>query len=173
MNPILKNILLNKGILPKSKIYYTSSTWVEWDKSAGVVGDATGLEFTSDGASYLAGKCALAFNPSAKYGVLYNVVSSTYNQFFFIRGYVSNSALSDTIIPKTVGDNKAIFTTSASPTSTLLGFFIVPTTAGEKIKIKNVRVIELPIGSRIDADFTKLTGEQLNIKYPFNKVNRR
>lgn len=83
--------LLEKSMTLKNELNYNRDTWAEWVKSAGVVGDTTGLEFTADGASLRNAMLTYNFKQSAKYGFLFYVVNNTLSTIgnFFCGGGVT------------------------------------------------------------------------------------
>jgi len=146
-------------------LVYNPATWAEWTKGTGVTGDITGLELTSTVSVYVNASMAnLNTKINTKHGVLYNVVS---------KDIVSNLNLTkicgaDAVMPSIIGNNKYVF---ASTSNTILvktfQVFIYEASSGLKIKLKDIRLFELPVGSQIESDFNTMTADQLNIKYPF------
>jgi hypothetical protein len=157
-----------KGRTLKNELNYNRDTWAEWTKDTDVVGDSTGLEFVANGINWRSAKINTNLKPSTKYGVLYNVVSSSITSMFAVMAY---GAFQYTVIPKTVGNQKAIITSNSSITTNAFGLQITLNTepAGNKIKIRDIRMFELPAGSEIDSDFTNLTADELAQKYPYIK----
>lgn len=153
----------------KNGVYYSPSTWAEWSKSAGVVGDATGIDLPTDSHSIVMTGCS--FKPSTNYGILYNVVSSTLtaNDFYVFGGGAGYSFPTSVVAPRVVGNNKVVQSTGASITYNEFLFFALGS-AGKSIKLKDIRVLELPTSSQIETDFTNLTADQLNAKYPFGNI---
>lgn len=159
------------GTVLKNETSYNATTWAEWTKSSGVVGDASGLEFTADGsATKTANLPNTGFKPSTKYGILYYVVNNTVSAGGF--GFDAN-VFNYATLTQTVGNNKKVLTSNASiPTNRCYLYTQVPTEPnGNKIKIKDIRIFELPPNSEIEADFTNATTQPqidaLCAKYPW------
>ncbi|GEM_PF-1846656 len=152
-----------KGMTLKNELNYNPETWAEWTKPAGVVGDSTGLELTSDGVSIIQTTSVFIPKATTKYVVLYYVVSSTLsaNRFGIGSGF-TGSAVS---IGQTVGNQKTVITSQAIPTA--FKFFTAPDTLGNKIKVNLARIYELPPGSEIETDANTMTADQLAQKYPY------
>lgn len=164
----LFNEVTLQGRTLKNELNYNRDTWAEWSKTAGVVGDSTGLEFTANGATPVSAELLnTKFKPSTKYGILYNVVSNTFASDFGTDG----SVFGYVILPKTVGNNKLVRTSIASISTNKMFLYNQLNTepAGNKIKIKDIRLFELPTGSEIESDFNTLTADQLAVKYPYIK----
>jgi hypothetical protein len=154
-----------------SLVAYTPSTWAEWTKDTGVIGDSTGLEWTADGTNFKNGMINATLKSTTKYGVLYNVVSSTLVGNMTMRTWSGNQLVGQSI-SKTIGNNKLTFTTPSGMTDDKIGFYSINTEpSGNKIKLKDIRVFELPVGSQIESDFNTLTVDQLAAKYLFYGLN--
>jgi hypothetical protein len=149
---------------------YDADTWAEWGvKSSGVVVDSTGVEFVSDGNIFQNISIPTNIKVSTKYAILYNVVSSTLQKSLILGS--SGYAIS-TSITKNIGNNKAIATSLATILTNKIIFSTYNTeSSGNKIKIKDIRVFELPTGSQIETDFNTLTADQLALKYKFYGLN--
>jgi hypothetical protein len=153
---------------PRNLLAYTPSTWTEWNKDVGVVGNSTGLEFTADGVNYIDATLSTNAKTSTKYGILYNIVSTTLTGNFSVSSGAGIEAFVGGSLPKTVGNNKTTMNTNASITNNRFHLFTgIAEPIGNKIKIKDIRIFELPTGSQIDSDFTNRTADELNTKYPF------
>lgn len=152
----------------KSEVPYTPSTWAEWTKPVSITGDATGMEITLTGNSYDFASIPTAIKPSTKYGVLVVGVSGDYLNTV---GLDSNATCFSTALTwqHGVGNKKIVATSKATITANYLAFgnFALGVN-GQKAKIKDIRIFELPVGSQIEADFTNLTADQLAAKYTFN-----
>ncbi|MDD3039748.1 hypothetical protein [Bacteroides sp.] len=150
----------------KSEVPYTPSTWEEWSNNSGTYTFASsGVTFYDDGVTFSAIKMTTAIKPSAKYGLLYNVVSNTATGDLIVSG---SGAFSSAAAPKTVGNNKLILNSKATITTNTFIFGLFYKMAGNSITVKDIRVFELPTGSQIEADFTNLTADELSAKYTFN-----
>lgn len=153
----------------KSEVPYTSSTWEEWVKGAGVVGDSSGMTLTSDNLTYIVSKIPMTYKTSTKYGIIYNVVVSTLTGALMYRPWVSADATGQINLSKNIGNNKLTMTTASTLTSTQFGIHIdVAEPLGNNIKLKDIRIFELPVGSQIETDFNTLTADELALKYTFN-----
>ena len=151
-----------------SEVPYTPSTWAEWSSALTTL-DITGAEITATG-SILCGK---TIKTSTKYGFLFNVVSNNLSvpgNLFCGGGitYPFNSATFLTSVGQ-VGNVKGIVISNTGTS----GFvqFNVSGTAGTKIKLKDIRIFELPTGSTIETDFNTMTADQLTAKYLFYGLN--
>jgi hypothetical protein len=164
MTPAKRLIMM--GFKPENMLVYNPTTWAEWTKTAGVVGDATGLEFSELVGSYRKASLTGAFKPNTAYGLLFNVVSSDVTCIFFVSrtGTAFNVRALDTL----TGHQSHIITTKSVIDSNRFMIELGEgTTSNNTIKIENIRLFELPTGSEIEADFANLTADQLNAKYPF------
>lgn len=162
-----------KNTIPKNELNYNPSTWSEWIKPTGVIGDSTGFEITANGSSYVITSIPTNLKTSTKYGYLVNVVSNTISTLSKFN--MANSRTSTNIwnLGTLLGNQKFIDTSKASISNNSLVFAADPTEAnGNKIKLKDIRVFELPTGSQIESDFTNLTADQLNLKYPYGIKNQ-
>lgn len=154
----------NARKLFKNMAKYNPVTWVEWTK-VGVVANSAGIEFTAVGNS--SGSIKLTgttFKISTKYGFIYNVVNNTMTGNVGLDG----SVFSYNMLPKVVGNNKLVVTSNGTITTNQLYIYnqLTTETEGHTIKFKNFRVFELTPGSQIESNFTNLTADQLNAKYP-------
>jgi hypothetical protein len=157
-----------KRLRPRNLLVYNPTTWAEWTGKEGTIGDSTGLEFTSDGTS-IDPKINTALKDNTKYGILYNTVSSTVTTgAWMFGGNSAASAFVDTSLTKTVGNKKLILTTRNPITTNKVQLYLYSDVAiGQKIKIKDIRIFELPPNTIIEADFTNKTADELNTKYPY------
>lgn len=155
----------------KNETTYNRTTWAEWTKTASVVGDGTGLTLTATTPWETATRLT-AFKPSTKYGILYDVVATTLisDVFKIFGGGAGHSFPTLWIAPRTVGKQKVINTTNSivaiSFNNDLL-ICLTSSTITDSIKIKDIRIFELPTGSQIETDFTNLTADQLAVRYPY------
>lgn len=155
-----------EGNTLKNELSYNPNTWAEWTKSTGVVGDSTGLEFTADTTKYVYSYLNVNFKPNTNYGVLLNILSNNTGQHLAIDG--SSGQPFGMNWGTAIGNVKAVKTSIANITLQTFRFAIPPNeTSGLKIKIKDVRVYELPPNSQIETDFNTLSADQLVVKYPF------
>lgn len=160
------NVARILGVTLKNETTYTPSTWVEWTKDNGIAADSTGLTLVSNGTATLYTTLLINVKPSTNYGFIYNVVSCTSGTF----GTTSGGGLpfSNGYLPRSVGNQKVTMTSASSITTNAFKLYIPYTeTSGNSIKIKDIRVFELPSGSQIEADFYHLTADQLSFKYPW------
>jgi hypothetical protein len=159
-----------KGRTLKNELNYNRDTWEEWTKTVGkVVGDSTGLEFTfSDVSPSATAILSTGVKNSQKYGLLLNVASNTLSTK---RLELSNEYTGNYITlvgAGIIGNIKLIFTTQSNITTNQLK--ILQNAYGDlglKIKLKDIRIFELPTGSQIETDFNTLTADQLAQKYPY------
>jgi hypothetical protein len=151
----------------KNELVYNPTTWLEWTKSAGVVADSTGIEWTANGTTSVSATLTTNLKPSTNYGFLYNVVSNT-----LTGNFGTSSSFSFGVLPKTIGYNKYIRSSAAtlSPNNVILYIQVSAEPVGNKIKLKDIRIFELPPNSGIEWNFNNLTADQLNALYPFNST---
>lgn len=156
----------NYTTLLNNEVKYNPYTWVEWTVAgAGSTKGADGVHLVAAGST---DKCEMvtAFKNNTKYGILVNVLATTLNSTFII-GATGAPTVTGTI-PQTIGNNKLVFTTLNPITTNRVTFSCAGTnTDGTYIDFKDIRIFELPTGSQIEADFTNLTADQLNTKYPY------
>jgi hypothetical protein len=79
----------------------------------------------------------------------------------------SSSDIFAGVFSSILGNNKIVITSSVTILHNVLSIYCQPDTAGNKIKLKSIRLFVLSVGSQIALDFANLTADQLNIKYPF------
>lgn len=153
----------------RSEVPYNPTTWAEWSKPVGVVGDSAGVEFTTDGITAKILDINTNIKISTNYVILLNVVSNTLSANLNLGS--TNSPFADTNLVTTTktGNIKLIKMSKSSFSANYLRLYTVANNlSGEKIKIQKFSVLESPAGSQIEADFTNLTADQLSLKYPFN-----
>lgn len=153
--------------VPTNMLVYNSTTWIEWVKPVGIVGGITGLEWTLDAASAMSAYINTNLKPSTKYGVLINIVSNNTNTY--LRMPATQGLLNGVNFTTSSGNQKGVDISPSIITSNVItiknnGFGV----SGTKIKIKDFRIFELPVGSQIEWDFSNLTADQLNGLYPFS-----
>ncbi|HOD02925.1 MAG TPA: hypothetical protein PKN28_06320, partial [Clostridiales bacterium] len=155
----------------KSEVPYNPTTWEEWEKATGTVADNTGIELTADGTNNW-NLVNTNMKPLTKYGLLMNIVENTLEDAgCYSPAYVTTAP---TIVANTgeTGNKKVVFTSRDSISTNKYGFKPGQSAAiGGKIKLRDIRIYELPSGSQIEADFTNLTADELAIKYPFDGLN--
>lgn len=150
----------------KNELNYTLATYAEWAKS-NAIADSIGIEITANSTWSAFSHIATTLRTSTKYGVLYNVISTNLTKplYFGSLGYPFSTTVS-----KTIGNNKFSGTSASSFSINRIQFGLdIAEPVGNKIKLSNIRVFELPTGSEIESDFTNLTADQLAIKYPYIK----
>lgn len=158
---------LNKTVgkaKPKNELAYNPSTWAEWTKSADVTTDATGVEFTLGGYVAITKECVIKAN--TKYCLLLHVVSNAMEA----NNIVTTSITGYSIIiasKGTIGDVKVVVTSSSTNNDKFEIKRYEEVDDGLKIKMKDIRLYECPVGSQIAWDADNLTADQLNAKYPF------
>lgn len=155
-----------KGRSLKNELNYNRDTWAEWTKDPGVIGNATGLEFTN-GETIQRAKCPTKLKASTKYGVLYYVASCDLDHSFIL-GESATPISTTLLLSKDLGNNKVVVTSASSFMVNRIRLYAeLGNTQGKKIKIKDIRIFELPSGSEIESDFNTLTADQLAQKYPY------
>jgi len=148
-----------KGRTLKNELNYNHDTWAEWEGSI-TSRDSSGIVIT-DGAKHIALPTSL--KPSTKYGILTNVISNNFT------GNLNSltSALGAYFICTAgqTGNFKNVVTSVATITTNKVGY--VTGNGTGIIKLKDIRVFELPTGSEIETDFNTMTADQLAQKYPY------
>jgi hypothetical protein len=168
MTPAKRLIMM--GFRPVNILNYNPTTWAEWTKTDGVVGDATGLEFTLNNTSIVSATLNTTFENNTKYLFLYEIVSngliSSVLEIKSKRIVDSYPRIADA--SGGTGNKKIVFTTITSITNNQLiigdGSLI---DNGTKVKVTKLRAYKCPVGSQIAWDADNLTADQLNAKYPF------
>lgn len=161
-----------KGMTLYNELNYNPETWEEWDKTSGVIGDATGLTVTADGVNIITAKIYTNLKPSTKYGYIVNIVKNTVTTGTIPR-FDNTGTVLPAFVPITsgfVGLKKSRQTTPSdlSAMNNKILFAIYSNTdSGQEIKMKDIRCYELPVGSEIETDFENMTADELNIKYPY------
>ena len=157
-----------KGRSLKNELNYNRDTWAEWTKPTGVTVVNGELIITLNGSSSITPSLAANFKPSTKYGILlYGTAPDSAG--LQISNNLTGSYVSLLGMGLT-GNAKQVITTQSSIATNI--FKITNNTAGtsgEQIKIKDIRIFELPAGSEIEADFETLTADELAQKYPYIK----
>lgn len=149
----------------KNETTYNRDTWAEWTKSSGVVGNASGLILTATNGVAVRADLSTQLKNNTKYGLIYNIVLSDLSSLFIFEGYYTGS---QTFLSKNVGSNIHVFTTQSTIISNKFRIQTgINNTTGTTIKIKDIRIFELPAGSQIETDFTNLTADQLAARYPY------
>ncbi len=161
----LKCVVLGRTL--KNEADYIYATYGGWSSSAGVIADSTGLEYTADGTNWRTSILNGVYKNSTKYGMLYNVVSQNITYDLALGGGGEELLPNNTVIPKDVGNQKIVFTTTINIVLNRLFIMLNSPTepAGNKIKIRDIRIFELT-DSEIESDFTNMTADQLAVKYP-------
>jgi hypothetical protein len=150
-----------KGMTLKNELNYTPETWEEWDGDGIIDKDSSGL--TIGGASKFVYVVPSA-KTSTKYGVLLNIVSNDLESNLM----ALTSIMSSTVMvrPGELGNKKIVFMSIAEFVNTRFGFYTQSDEIGN-IKLRDIRMFELPAGSEIESDFESLTADELAMKYPY------
>jgi len=163
------NIKANPSVvsLPhyKNELVYNASTWAEWGKSGGTAADSTGMEYSSDGESWITASVNTSLKGSINYGLLFNIISNSMTLAIGMENYYTGSTV-DLANGGAIGNIKIVFTTQATIIENKLMIYssnLEP--VGKKVKYRDVRLFELPPNSEIEADFTNLTADALMLKY--------
>jgi hypothetical protein len=158
-----------KGRSLKNELNYNRDTWAEWTTHpTGVIKDSSGISMTG-GARYA--YVPTKVKPLTKYGLLYNIVENSITEGGVrASNYLTGSYIT---LSSNLGNNTKTFITQEVISSNRFGIETISTTVGS-IKIKDIRLFELPAGSEIEKDFdttvqgaTNLTADQLAQKYPY------
>lgn len=156
-----------RAVTPKNELQYNPITWAEWTKN-GVTCNVEGTRFFWSTTTRYSASMPVTAKPSTKYGMLCNLkLESIVNHGGIYAKFGDSSAQQLGIASD--GARKLVITTPATINTNTCLFsdngFGTAGGAGD-ILINNIRVFELPAGSQIEADFTNLTADQLNAKYP-------
>lgn len=145
---------------PINEIAYDPATWAEWTKNGVDSADFTGLVLNSvDGML----RMNTNFEASTQYGLLYEVIENATTSTYYTQ-LGSNHA--GTGFKQNVGFQKVMTTTPAIIGENRFRIGRNAQIAGY-IKFRNVRLFKLPVGSKIEWDFTNLEAVELNMLYPF------
>lgn len=169
-NPATSMWMDRVNTYPENMVKYNPVTWSEWTKILGATTDSTGLTLTADGTNAMIAYTNTNLKVSTKYGILYNVVSSTVDASTFAITSGTGAFSATNLTTPSVGNNKHVATTPSSIANNLHKIVLTPQTTGKAIKTKDFRIFELPTGSQIESDFTNLTADQLAIKYPMQRA---
>jgi len=157
----------NRKYRPRNVVAYNPTTWAEWTiEGVGSTKGINGVHLVAQGStdmSIFSTNC----KSNTKYGLLYNVTETTLSSDLILPaiGSIQSTMM---IIPKAISNNKAIFTTiNPIVTNTFRLACSASNLDGGYINFKDIRIFELPTSSLIETDFTNLTADQLNTKYPF------
>lgn len=153
-----------------SETTYNPVDWAEWTNRTRVECDETGATFTGNGTDYPNFRISTSLKPSTKYGILVNVLT---NQLTDTTLKIGNNLTGTAITlanAAITGNRKLSFTTSSSISSNFLQIEMGIVPNGNVVKIKDVRLYELPTGSQIESDFTNLTADQLALLYPYEET---
>ena len=156
----------------KSEVPYTPSTWAEWTKY-NAIGDSTGITFSlSNTTGSIQTPSPITLKPNTKYGLLFNIIENSMTASFYgkVAGTVVPSNATLVSNNGEVGNKRFVVTLPGTLSDVNLKVASNYTGSGT-LKIKDIRLYELPTGSQIEADFTNLTADQLAIKYPFYGLN--
>jgi len=156
---------------PRNMLHYNPVTWGEWVLGAGHTVDVNGLNFVVSG-SYVTSSIVAFFKPSTKYGFLLFASSNTLATGL-VTDYSSGRPFADAepvLGGLTTGNVKSIHTSASTITANLFSIKRGNNEVGSAL-LKDIRVFELPTGSQIESDFTNLTADELNIKYPMVGAN--
>ena len=152
----------------KSEVPYNPTTWEEWVNYSGtIIKDATGITF-GDGVNISTVIKDTNIKPSTKYGYLFNVVSLQGGSRVILAGGGIAYPFGNVSPYHQLGNNKHIVTSQSSFTTNKL---IIGTSSPTVLKLKDIRLYELPSGSQIESDFETLSADELAIKYPFDGLN--
>lgn len=144
-------------------INYTPTTWAEWTKTGGMfTSDATGMTIPS--LSYA--KIPWTAKVSTKYGILLNTIMSSQEAILYIGDQTAGQPFELTYETLS-GNSKKVITTNAVITDNKFTLWA----EDFDVKVKDIRVFELPTGSDIERDFNTLTADQLAAKYLFYGLN--
>ena len=152
--------------LYENKLKYNPATWEEWQSKGAAVVEGGYLK-VENLATDIYPFLPTAIKPNTKYGILLNVRENTRTTSSVIvsgsgGAYPFPNAVS--IAPGVTGAFKSVQTTNNFTTSA--DFRSGLTKNAGKIVYGDLRVIELPVGSKIEQDFTNLSADLLNKMYP-------
>lgn len=161
-------LILNERI--EDKLIYNLETWIPWNIHQDVSVEDGFLKFEPTGSSTLHTYYASDFKDHTRYGLLLHIGSHTTATPLritpnitdgvqeFVSGYLEIGKIKKSFMTGVVTDHRFGLT---APTSVTSGEF----------SMKDLRLFELTPGSVIERDFSKLSAEELNNKYPKEGVN--
>jgi hypothetical protein len=155
-----------KGRSLKNELNYNRETWAEWTKPTGVTVVNGELIITLNGSSFITPSLPTNLKPSTKYGILAYAITPA-SAALKISNNLTGSFVTLMTIGSTGNAKQVITTQSSITTNSFILTNSVAGTSGEQIKIKDIRIFELPAGSEIEADFETLTADELAQKYPY------
>jgi hypothetical protein len=149
-------------IRPKNEVQYNPATWAEWTMVGVISADTTGVAIST---SVSEGTITINTNLKldTKYGLLYEIVENTTTSTFYAQLGSNHGGFG---FPIDAGLQKSTSSTPATITNNYVRIGRNAQVTGY-IKVKDIRLFELPTGSQIEWDFANLTAAQLNAKYPF------
>lgn len=155
-----------------NELTYTPATWVEWVTSASSVsGDETGLTLTGNGTALFA-ELATTLTDNTKYGLLFEIVENSISNDFGLSATSALVAVSTVLLTSynygQLGLKKAILTTKNPITDNKIRFYLSSLNLSGNVKIKNIRLFELPVNSDIRDKFETLSADALNTYYPYS-----
>jgi hypothetical protein len=158
----------------KSEIPYNPTTWAEWTKTGLVISsDINGLLANTSATANFIARINTTFKANTKYGVIIDYLENTTTTKYLIALSNLTGSYLTLSSPGVLGKHKLTFTTQAVISENHFDLFFSAVGLDGSIKIKDIRIYELPTGSQIEADFTNLTADQLAIKYPFDGLNTK
>lgn len=156
------------GLTLKNELTYNPDTWAEWEKSTGVVGNSSGLSITYSDDINEGTHIPTLLKPSTKYGILQNVTVNTLNTSI-VRISEHTTGTNPVICNAgQTGNFKTVITTQSVITNNVFGYSAPKADGGLMVKIKDIRIYELPAGSEIENDFNTLSADELAVKYPWH-----
>jgi hypothetical protein len=156
-----------KGRTLKNELNYNRDTWAEWEKFTGVQIVNGELEYTTHDSDNKIAVLPTKLKNNTTYGLLLNIPYSEITNKNMIFG--NNLTGKYEIFfgpPYAIGNKKHIFTTTTIADNTLK-LYMASVGSNGKVRIKDIRIFELPTGSEIENDFNTMTADQLAQKYPY------
>lgn len=159
-NNIIKKIRL------KNEIIYNPSIWSDWSKT-NAAGDSTGISFSMVSGQNSKITIGTNFKTTTKYGLLFKIVSNTMATNSMYAMFCANVTIPTAIAASETGNKKFMVTTLGTIPWNMFQIDTNSSGGTGSVKIKDIRVFELPPGSQQETDFTNMTANQLEAKYPF------
>ena len=152
----------------KNETTYNRDTWAEWSftNAQNAIKNSEGLSLENTTSAGMTTYILTKVKPLTKYGILFYVIINTFEATFYSR--LADVVASPTIVigNRVTGNIKTTITVGEIITMNRFTLGANGSGTGE-LKLKDVRIFELPAGSQIESDFTNLTADQLATRYPY------
>lgn len=153
--------------LYRNELEYTPATWAEW-QGKGTANIINGYLNVENQVGTLSLSTPTTVKPSTKYGILFRVRENTRTtNAIIVSGSGGAYPFPTTVVVNAgaTGSFKSVQTTNAYTTNADFRPSIVKDVG--RLQFGDVRVIELPAGSKVEQDFATLSADLLNVMYPW------